>query len=245
MKNEVIIFPAIDLAGGNCVRLLQGRREDETIYDNDPVHIARQWEEQGASWLHLVDLDGAFDGKSKNGPAIQSIVSSIKIPVQLGGGIRSLKSIETLLKKGCARVILGTVVVENPGMVRESILSFGADKIVVGIDARDGMVAVRGWTEQIKTTALDMGKRMTDMGVKIFVYTDISRDGMLSGPNLSALRTFADSMNGQVIASGGISSLDDVSAISNLREHGITGMITGKALYEKKFSLREALALVR
>ena len=237
----MIIFPAIDLSRGKCVRLIQGRRNDETVYGDDPSRIAEKWQAAGAAWLHLVDLDGAFEGGSKNVSAIKSILAAIKIPAQLGGGIRTLDDIDRLLQLGLARVILGTVAVEKPSIVYEAVKLFGSGRIAVGIDARNGKVSVRGWTEDTAVTAKDLGKKMSTEGIKTFIYTDIARDGMLKGPNIPALKEFSEATGGGVIASGGIATLDDITAIAQLKNSGVIGMITGKALYENKFSLEDAI----
>lgn len=237
----MIVFPAIDLAKGKCVRLLQGRRDDETVYGEEPAAMAKKWQDDGAAYLHLVDLDGAFDGASSNLSAVRDILATIHIPVQLGGGIRTLKKMETLLQAGVSRVILGSVAVERPEIVKEAVHEFGAERIVAGIDARDGKVAIHGWKTQAAVSASSVGKEMKDAGVRIFVFTDISRDGMLTGPNVQALQAFAETVEGGVIASGGISSLDDIKTVAEFEEKGVVGIITGKALYEKKFTLPEAI----
>ncbi len=239
----MIIFPAIDLAKGRCVRLVQGRRDDETVYGKSPADMARAWEAQGAEYLHVVDLDGAFEGGTQNKTAISGIVEAIKIPVQLGGGLRSINAIRAALDLGLARVILGTVAVRNPELVSQAIGEFGAEKIVVGIDARNGKVAVQGWTDLTKCSPLDLGAAMKTTGVTTFVFTDISTDGMLQGPNISSLESFGRAVGGGVIASGGISSLDDIRSVSKLESKGVFGMIIGKALYERRMELSEALAV--
>lgn len=235
------IYPAIDLAHGKAVRLLQGRRNDETVYNPDPASQALEWEKQGARYLHLVDLDGAFEGSTKNREAVLQILQSVKIPVQLGGGMRSLEDIAANLEMGVARVILGTLAIENPSLVVEAIQRFGADRIVIGIDARKSKVAVRGWTSESEQTPAQLAGAMKKRGAILFVYTDISRDGMLTGPNLGALEAFARIAEQGVIASGGIGTLEDVSRIAQYEKSGVEGMIIGKALYENRFTLQQAL----
>jgi phosphoribosylformimino-5-aminoimidazole carboxamide ribotide isomerase len=237
----MIIFPAIDLAQGKCVRLIQGERKNQTVYSESPAEVALEWQRQGASYLHIVDLDGAFDGVSQNRQAVEKIRASVQIPIQLGGGIRSLENIEAILKTGISRVILGTVICENPNLLEKALVRFGPDKIVAGIDAKKGKVAVRGWCMETDLSPLDLGKQMKDMGINTFIYTDILRDGMLGGPNIEAQKEFADHIKSQVIASGGISSLEDIRTVAKLEKHGIIGMIIGKSLYENRFTLTEAL----
>lgn len=239
----MIIFPAIDLAKGRCVRLIQGRRDDETVYSQSPADVARNWESQGARYLHIVDLDAAFEGATQNQEAIRSIVEAVRIPVQLGGGLRTIEAIRSALALGPARVILGTAAVRNPELVVNAIEEFGPEHIVIGIDVRNGLVAVQGWTTLTQCLPVDLGLRMKEKGVRTFAFTDISRDGMLQGPNLESLRFFAKAVGGGVIASGGISSIDDVRNVAQLSENGVAGMIVGKALYEERFSLRQALEI--
>lgn len=235
------IYPAIDLAKGRCVRLLQGDRNRETVYGESPAEVALEWQDRGATYLHIVDLDGAFEGRAKNTRAIRAIAKKVSIPIQLGGGIRTLESIRKRLDLGVERVILGTIAVENARLVKEALDSFGPEKIVIGIDAKDGFVSVRGWTHNANIAATELAEGMVRIGIRHFVYTDIARDGMLTGPNLPELQKFAKATGGAVIASGGIASLADVRAICDLGDIGIEGMITGKALYERKLSLEEAL----
>ncbi len=232
------LYPAIDLKDGRCVRLNQGRFDEARIYSDTPSQVAALWEEKGASYLHLVDLDGAAMGRRANGPCIRQIVRRLHIPVQLGGGIRSFGDIEEALSLGVRRVIIGTRAAEEPEFVRKAVERFGAERIAVGIDAKDGMAAVRGWEKVSRITANELARRMRDMGVLTIIYTDISRDGMLSGPNVEATKKLQDETGLSVIASGGVSSMDDLRRLS---EAGIAGAIIGKALYERKIDLAQAV----
>ena len=235
------ILPAIDLKEGRCVRLLQGRKEDETVYSDDPAAMARRWQDEGATYLHLVDLDGAFEGASRNLAAVARIRESVTIPVELGGGLRSLGAVSRLLSLGLDRVILGTVAVREPDVVQAAVERFGPERIVVGIDAKGGQVAVEGWAETTGVSAVGLALRMKGFGVRRVIYTDIATDGMLAGPNLSATRELAVATGMRVIASGGISSLDDLRRVAALEPSGVEGVIVGKALYEGRVDLREAL----
>ena len=241
----MIIIPAIDLKEGRCVRLLQGRKEDETVYSDDPAAVARRWEEEGATYLHLVDLDGAFEGDSRNLGAIFRILEAVDIPVELGGGVRSLESVSRLLSLGLDRVILGTVAVRAPEIVRAAIERFEPDRIAVGIDAKGGRVAVQGWVETTEVGAVDLALRMKALGVQRVIYTDISTDGMLVGPNLEATQVLAEETGLKVIASGGVSSVEDLRRVAALAPFGVEGVIVGKALYEGRVGLREAIRAVK
>ena len=238
------ILPAIDLKNGKCVRLLQGNKDRETIYSDDPARMALRWQNEGAGYLHLVDLDGAFEGTSKNVEAIRSIVEATNIPAELGGGIRDMGAITKLLSLGLDRVILGTVAVTDPDLVRGAIERFGPQKIVVGIDASKGNVAVKGWEEISEVPALELTLKMKKFGVERIIYTDISKDGMMVGPNIAATKQLAQQSGLKVIASGGVSTLEDVRNVAALEPFGIDGMIIGKALYEGAINLKEALALL-
>ena len=240
----MIILPAIDLKEGRCVRLEQGLMEKDTVYNDDPAAQARIWQEQGGELLHLVDLDGAFAGVPKNKAAIEAIVKAVDIPTELGGGIRDLATIEAYLALGIDRVILGTVAKENPALVQEACQKFPGH-IVVGIDAKDGLVAVRGWAEVTEKRATEMAKEMEGFGVEAIIYTDIARDGMLQGPNIEATGALAEAISIPVIASGGVSSLQDIRNLLTVEAKGVTGVITGKAIYTGALDLREAVALVR
>ncbi|NMB41241.1 MAG: 1-(5-phosphoribosyl)-5-[(5-phosphoribosylamino)methylideneamino]imidazole-4-carboxamide isomerase [Firmicutes bacterium] len=240
----MLVIPAVDLHGGKCVRLLRGERDKETVYSPNPVEVALKWQSQGAKLLHVVDLDGAFAGKPVNSAVIKKIASSLEIPVQLGGGIRDRTTVENVLNLGVSRVILGTVAVEKPDLVRELAASYG-EKIVVGIDVRDGIAAVKGWVEGSDKKAVDLALEMQHYGVKEIIYTDISRDGTLKGPNMEALKAMADALEVPVIASGGVSSLQDLHALKEIKHLGISGVIVGQALYTEKFTLNEALLAVK
>lgn len=240
----MLVIPAIDLKEGRCVRLEQGLMDKDTVYSDDPAAQARSWQEQGGELLHLVDLDGAFAGVPKNRAAIEAIVAAIRIPTELGGGIRDLTTIEAYLALGIGRVILGTVAKENPALVAEACKLFPG-RIVVGIDAKDGLVAVRGWADVTAKRASALAQEMEGLGVAAIIYTDIARDGMLQGPNLEATRRLAESLTIPVIASGGVSSLRDIENLMAIEAAGVTGVITGKAIYTGALDLREAVALTK
>ena len=237
------LVPAIDLKGGKCVRLKEGVAERETDYSDDPVAQALEWQDQGASRLHLVDLDGAFSGTAVHLETARAIFRALKIPVQFGGGIRSLDHVDRLLSLGAARVILGTVAVEHPEIVEEAVEKY-SDAIVVGIDARGGRVASRGWVEQTSLSALDLAIKMRSLGVARIIYTDVSRDGMLSGVNVPETEALARQAGIRVIASGGAAGLDDIRQLWERRASGIEGLILGRALYDRKLDLRQAIEMV-
>lgn len=237
----MIIIPAIDLRDGKVVRLLQGKAEDQTVYSDDPASTAIRWEHAGAQWLHLVDLDGAFDGAAGNLSAVRSILGAISIPCELGGGVRSIDQAAKLLSLGIERVVFGTVAITDPDIVARAVERFGPEHIVVGIDARDGKVAVRGWTETSGIDALELARNMRTIGVTRIVYTDISRDGMQTGPNIEATVRLARETGVSVIASGGVSSADDIRQLARHSSDGIEGVITGKALYDGRMTLEEAI----
>jgi phosphoribosylformimino-5-aminoimidazole carboxamide ribotide isomerase len=240
----MIVIPAIDLKNGQCVRLEQGLMEKDTIYSDNPAAMARHWQDEGGELLHLVDLDGAFAGVPKNRAAIQAIVAAVDIPTELGGGIRDLETIEAYLNLGIDRVILGTVAKENPALVGEACRRFPG-RIVVGIDAKEGMVAVRGWAEVTEKKAIDLAREMEAFGVAAIIYTDIARDGMMQGPNLEATAALAESISIPVIASGGVSCLEDIRNLLQIEASGVAGVITGKAIYTGSLNLREAVALTK
>lgn len=233
------LYPAIDIKGGQCVRLRQGVFQDTTVYANDPSLVAQSFESDGAEYIHVVDLDGALLGCGANEEALIKLLKQISIPVEIGGGIRTLRDIEHRLELGVARVILGTKAVESLDFVKEALLSFGAEKIVIGIDAKDGRVAVHGWETVSDTDAVSMALAMKELGVKNIIYTDIAKDGMLSGPNLLQTKRLIEETGINIIASGGVSSLEDLEALERI---GAGGAILGKALYEKKVDLRSAVA---
>ncbi len=237
------IIPAVDIKGGRCVRLTQGKEDQETVYSDDPQAMAEHWDEQGAQLIHVVDLDGAFQGLPKNADIIKDIIYSSTVDIQVGGGIRSIEAIASYVNAGAYRVILGTIAHQDPAFVEEACKQFPG-KIMIGIDAQDGKVAVKGWTEVSEQSAADLAKAMEPLGVAGFIFTDISRDGMLQGPNLDSIRQFAEATSLPIIASGGISGIQDVVSLLSLQSEGIEGMITGKALYDKSISFRDARKLV-
>ena len=240
----MIVIPAIDLKDGRCVRLEQGLMERDTVFCDSPAHQAREWQEQGAELLHIVDLNGAFAGEPKNRGSIEEIVRNITIPAQLGGGIRDLPTIAAYLELGISRVILGTAAQRNPELVREACRLFPG-RIVVGIDARNGMVAVQGWAEVTGVAAFEMARKFEGFGVSAIIYTDIARDGMLGGPNLDATRELAESVRIPVIASGGVSRLQDIEDLMAIEQSGVVGVITGKAIYTGAIRLTEAIELTK
>jgi len=239
----MILFPAIDLKDGRAVRLLRGDMAQATVFNEDPAAQARAFAAAGFTWLHLVDLNGAFAGRPVNGAALEAILAAVTIPVQLGGGIRDMATIERWLAAGVRRVILGTAAVKAPDLVREACRAFPG-RIVVGIDARDGRVAVEGWAEESALAALDLARRFEDAGVAAIVYTDIERDGALAGVNVAATQTLAAALSVPVIASGGIASLDDIAALMAIAKDGVEGAICGRALYDGRIDAKSALALV-
>jgi len=240
----MIVIPAIDLKEGKCVRLEQGLMDKDTVFNDDPAAQALEWQRQGAELLHIVDLDGAFAGEPKNRAAIEAIVGAISIPAQLGGGIRDLATIEAYLALGLSRVIIGTAAQRNPDLVKEACARFPG-RIVVGIDAKNGMVAVQGWAEVTDISASDLARKFEGFGVAAIIYTDISRDGMLQGPNLEATRALAEAVAIPVIASGGVSRLDDIKNLMAIEKSGVTGVITGKAVYTGAIKLAKAIALTK
>ena len=241
----MIIYPAIDLKDGQCVRLVQGKKEDKTVYSDTPGQVALSFQEQGAEFLHVVDLDGAFEGEPRNLKAITEIARSIKIPFQVGGGLRTRGDVERLLAIGASRVIIGTRAVKNAAFIEELLKHYGPQKIVLGIDARDGMVAIEGWVEESSLQALEFGEIMRKMGVETAIYTDISRDGLLQGPNLAAIEKMARTTKLKIIASGGISTAQNIKALKSMENLGVCGAIVGKALYDQKITLPEALSAAR
>lgn len=238
----MLLIPAIDLREGKCVRLVEGRLDRETVYSEDPAAMATLWQAQGARMLHVVDLDGAFAGTPKNLDVLKDILTAIEIPVQVGGGIRSMETIELLLEIGVARVILGTVAILNPELVSEACSRYG-EAVLVGIDGRNGQVAIEGWGLTAEKGTVELALEMKNMGVKRVVFTDIRRDGRLQGPNLKAIGQLAQVTGLKVVASGGISTLDDLRSIREMEHLGVDAAIMGKALYSGAIDLRKALAV--
>lgn len=231
------LYPAIDLKDGNCVRLIQGDYKEITVYGTSPAEMAKKWESLGGTYLHIVDLDGAKEGKSINEGAIGDIVAAVKIPVEVGGGIRTLEDIKEQLAQGIDRVILGSAAIKNKALVKEAIETFGADKIVVGVDAKGGKVAIEGWLEVTDTTALSFCKELEAMGVKTVIYTDIAKDGMMQGPNIEETAKLVEATKLDIIASGGVSGIEDLERLEAI---GVHGAIIGKALYIGAIDLKEA-----
>ncbi len=240
----MILFPAIDLKDGACVRLKLGDMEQVTVFNDDPGAQARAFAGAGCEWIHVVDLNGAFAGKPVNGAAVEAILAAVDVPVQLGGGIRDMATIDMWLEKGVRRVILGTVALRDPGLVREACKRHPG-RVAVGIDARGGRVAVEGWAETADVTARDLALKFEDAGVAAIIYTDIDRDGVLAGPNVAATAELARALTTPVIASGGVSSLDDLKALKAVADAGIAGVISGRAIYDGRIDLAAALALLR
>jgi len=236
------VIPAIDLRAGRCVRLYQGDYRRETVYSDDPISVALDWQEQGASRLHLVDLDGAFQGRPRNQDIIEKIIRRTSIPVQVGGGVRDIETAAALVEAGADRVIIGTAAVEDAGLVERLCQSYGSGRLVVAVDAQDGQVAIKGWTERSPVTALDLAQRMKALGVSRLLYTDISRDGTLTEPNFLATATLVQKTGLAVLASGGIATLGHIRRLAGL---GVEGVILGRALYDRTINLGEALALVK
>jgi phosphoribosylformimino-5-aminoimidazole carboxamide ribotide isomerase len=239
----VILFPAIDLKNGQCVRLQQGDMARATVFNLDPAAQAATFERQGFAYLHIVDLDGAFAGKPQNAQAVEAILKVVKMPVQLGGGIRDMATLEAWLAKGIARVIIGTAAVRDPAFVKEAAKKYPG-RVAVGLDARDGKVAVEGWAETSTVTVLEIAQRFEDAGVAAIIFTDIARDGLLKGLNLDATIALAEAISIPVVASGGLGSIDDVKALLTPRAKKLEGAISGRALYDGRIDPAEALALI-
>lgn len=237
------LYPAIDMRGGKCVRLLQGDYEKETIYGDSPFDMAKSFVEQGAKWIHMVDLDGAKDGKRVNDQFVIEAAKKFGVHVQIGGGIRQEADIVHYLENGVTRVIIGSIAVSQPDFAMEMIRKYG-DGIAIGIDAKNGYVATHGWLSTSEVKAVELGKRFADAGAETFIFTDIATDGMLSGPNVEAIEELAIVTKKEVIASGGVSSMEDLNRLKEIYVKGVGGAIIGKALYEKKFTLQEALEQV-
>jgi phosphoribosylformimino-5-aminoimidazole carboxamide ribotide isomerase len=242
--SSFIIYPAIDIRDGKCVRLVQGDYNQETVYNTNPLEVAQAWETQGGQWIHLVDLDGAKAGHPVNDKLIGQIASRVKVPVQVGGGLRSEKDVDHLLSLGVSRVILGTAAIEDRQFVYNLLAKHGGDKVVIGIDARDGYVATRGWLETSQVKAEDLAVELAEHGATTFIFTDISRDGMMGGPNIEAITQLAKVSGQTVIASGGVSKMEDLTRLAEQAENGVGGAIVGKALYTGSIDLEEALQLI-
>ena len=240
----MIVIPAIDIKNGRCVRLEQGRMDRETVFSDDPAAVARRWQEQGAALIHIVDLDGAVSKEPRNRPAIAAIVQAVDVPLQLGGGIRDLTTIEMYFQLGVQRIVIGTEAIRNPELLKDAGRRFPG-RMVVGIDARNGLVAIEGWTETTETTAIELARRFEDCGLAAINFTDIHRDGMQTGPNIEATGQLARAVSIPVVASGGVSTLDDIRNLRPLEADGVEGVITGKALYSGTLELKAALAVAR
>ena len=239
----MILYPAIDIKDGKCVRLLKGDMNKETIFNHNPKNQAKQFEELGCEWIHLVDLNGAFEGLPVNYQAVEEILNSVKVPVQLGGGIRSIKTIENWINQGLSRVILGTAAISDPDLVKLAARKF-PNKIAVGIDAKNGFVATDGWANTTAITALELAKNLEGVGVCSIIYTDINRDGVMKGPNIEQTEIIANSVSIPVIASGGISSIKDLQNLKNSKAE-LNGVISGRAIYDKILKIDEAIKLLR
>lgn len=240
----MLFFPAIDLKNGQCVRLLRGDMDKATVFSDDPAAQARAFVEQGAQYLHVVDLNGAFEGTSINGDAVKRIHDEVGVPIQLGGGIRTMKDVESWLELGIERVILGTAALHNADMVMEACRRFPG-QIVVGIDSREDMVSVHGWANVSKITTTQLGKCYEDAGVAAIIYTDVGKDGAMGGPDFKGIEALLDAITTPVIASGGISSLSDIKRLLRLREKGLAGIISGRAIYDGAFTIRDAVELMK
>lgn len=240
----MIIIPAVDIKNGRCVRLLQGRKDEETVFSNDPVKMAMKWNDEGAELIHVIDLDGAFEKSPQNLKSIEKIINNVEAGVQVGGGIRDKKTIRMFIDLGAKRVIIGTEAIKNPKLVKDACKEFPG-RIVVGIDARNGMVAIEGWTETTKIKAVDLAKQFEDCGVAAINFTDIYRDGMQTGPNIKETMIIAQTVSIPVVASGGVSTIEDIKKLIQLKKFGVTGIITGKALYSGNLNLKEAIKLTK
>jgi phosphoribosylformimino-5-aminoimidazole carboxamide ribotide isomerase len=241
-ERRTLIIPAIDLRNGRCVRLTQGRTETETVYSGDPIEVAKSFERAGARMIHVVDLEGAFSGEvSQNRRVLREILRAIEIPIQFGGGLRSVEDVKKVIELGVARVVIGTMAVEAPETLKMLVQMFGGDRIAVGIDSRAGQVMISGWQREATVGAVDLARRVRGVGVERIVYTDVSRDGMLTGINLESTCRIACESGLKVTASGGVSSIDDIERLRGVSEFGIDSVIVGKALYENRFTIQEAL----
>jgi len=240
----MIIIPAVDIKNGKCVRLFQGRFDAETVFSDDPAAMAERWEEEGAEIIHVIDLDGALEKSPQNLKSIQNIIERAAVPVQVGGGIRSEETAKLYLDLGAKKVIIGTEAIRSPKFVKKACKAY-PDQIIVGIDARNGMVAIEGWTETTRISAVDLARQFEDCGVAAINFTDIHRDGMQTGPNIEATRLIAEAVSIPVVASGGVSTIEDIKNLLPLEAVGVVGVITGRALYSGSLSLREAIDVSR
>lgn len=238
----MLILPAVDIRAGNCVMLKQGKIEDETVYSKDPAFMAKHWQMKGAKRVHVVDLDGAFQGMPKNFEIIKKIRAAVDVPLQVGGGVRNMKTIDALFDAGVNYVIVGTLAIYNPVILREALAKYG-EKIIVAIDARDNKVAIGGWKDTTSIDAVELTAKMSEMGVQEIIYTDIGKDGMLQGPNLEGLKKIASAGKMRVIASGGVTNLDDITHLKALEPMGVSGIIVGKALYTEDMKIEEAIRI--
>ncbi|MFC4322430.1 1-(5-phosphoribosyl)-5-[(5-phosphoribosylamino)methylideneamino]imidazole-4-carboxamide isomerase [Litchfieldia salsa] len=239
-----IIYPAIDMRGGKCVRLIQGDYNQETVYGDSPFDMAKRFADEGAEWIHMVDLDGAKAGKPVNDQYVIKVAKELSAKVQIGGGIRSEEDIEYYINNGVSRVILGSAAISNPSFVKEMLKKYGS-KIAIGLDAKDGYIATEGWLNTSSIKATDLGKELANAGAEVFIFTDIATDGMLSGPNIEAVVEMAKATGKEVIASGGVSSIKDLQNLNEYTETGVGGAIVGKALYTNQFTVTEAIEEVR
>ena len=240
----MILYPAIDLKDGACVRLLRGDMDDATVFNTDPADQARRFAAEGFQWIHVVDLNGAFAGRTANSDAVEAILGATDLPVQLGGGIRTMETIAHWLERGVSRVVLGTAALKDPSLVREACAAYPG-RVAVGIDARDGFVAVEGWAETSTVTAQELALKFEDCGVTAIVFTDIDRDGAMTGPNVDSTAALAAALTTPVIASGGVTSLDDLAALKAQERSGIAGVISGRALYDGRIDAKAALSLLQ
>jgi len=240
----MIVIPAIDIKGGKCVRLRQGRMDAETVFSDDPSAMGSRWESEGAELIHVVDLDGAIGKRPVNLDTIRVIIDRVNVPIQVGGGIRDIETIRMYIDQGVARVVIGTEAIKNPELVKTACREF-PDQIVVGIDAIGGQVAIEGWTQTTEVLAIDLGRQLEDFGVVAINFTDIERDGMQTGPNLLEIKRFAKAISIPVVASGGVSSIDDIKNLAPLETFGVVGVITGRALYDGSLDLKSAIKFFR